>query len=137
MIQVVTDYAPCIALRRAVFMDEQGISEAEEMDDLDDSAIHLLATVDGRPVGTARLLINGETGKIGRICVLKDQRGTGLGAKLVVAAMDHLRTIPSVIRAKLSAQDHAISFYERLGFVAEGPFYDDAGIPHKDMVRQL
>ncbi|WP_394180089.1 GNAT family N-acetyltransferase [Yoonia maritima] len=137
MIKVVTDYAPCIALRRSVFMDEQGISEAEEMDDLDDSAIHLLATVDGRPVGTARLLINGETGKIGRICVLKDQRGTGLGAKLVVAAMDHLRTIPSVIRAKLSAQDHAISFYERLGFVAEGPFYDDAGIPHKDMVRQL
>lgn len=137
MIQVVTDYAPCIALRRAVFMDEQGISEAEEMDDLDDSAIHLLATVDGRPAGTARLLINGETGKIGRICVLKDQRGTGLGAKLVVAAMDHLRTIPSVTRAKLSAQDHAIGFYERLGFVAEGPFYDDAGIPHKDMVRQL
>ena len=137
MIKVVTDYAPCIALRRAVFMDEQGISEAEEMDDLDDSAIHLLATVDGRPVGTARLLINGETGKIGRICVLKDQRGTGLGAKLVVAAMDHLRTIPSVTRAKLSAQDHAIGFYERLGFVAEGPFYDDAGIPHKDMVRQL
>jgi len=137
MIQVVTDYAPCIALRRAVFMDEQGISEAEEMDDLDDCAIHLLATVDGRPVGTARLLINGETGKIGRICVLKDQRGTGLGAKLVVAAMDHLRTIPSVTRAKLSAQDHAIGFYERLGFVAEGPFYDDAGIPHKDMVRQL
>ena len=137
MIQVVTDYAPCIALRRAVFMGEQGISEAEEMDDLDDSAIHLLATVDGRPAGTARLLINGETGKIGRICVLKDQRGTGLGAKLVVAAMDHLRTIPSVTRAKLSAQDHAIGFYERLGFVAEGPFYDDAGIPHKDMVRQL
>ena len=137
MIQVVTDYAPCIALRRAVFMDEQGISEAEEMDDLDDSAIHLLATVDGRPVGTARLLINCETVKIGRICVLKDQRGTGLGAKLVVAAMDHLRTIPSVTRAKLSAQDHAIGFYERLGFVAEGAFYDDAGIPHKDMVREL
>ncbi|PRY78214.1 ElaA protein [Yoonia maritima] len=135
MISVVTDYAPCIALRRAVFMDEQGISEAEEMDDLDDSAIHLLATVDGRAVGTARLLIVGDTGKIGRICVLKAQRGTGLGAKLVLAAIDHLRTIPSINRAKLSAQDHAIGFYEKLGFVAEGPFYDDAGIPHKDMVR--
>ncbi|WP_106745724.1 GNAT family N-acetyltransferase [Yoonia maritima] len=137
MISVVRDYAPCIALRRAVFMDEQGISESEELDDLDDSAIHMLATVDGRPVGTARLLIVGDTGKIGRICVLKDQRGTGLGAKLVLASMDHLRTISGISRAKLSAQDHAIGFYEKLGFVAEGPFYDDAGIPHKDMLRAL
>ena len=137
MISVVSDYTPCIALRRAVFMDEQGISQAEEMDDLDDSATHLLATIDGRPVGTARLLITGETGKIGRICVLKDQRGTGLGARLVKASIDHLRTIPNITHAKLSAQDHAIGFYEKLGFMAVGPFYDDAGIPHKDMVREV
>ncbi len=137
MIEVVTDYAPCIALRRAVFMGEQGISEAEEMDDLDDEAVHLLATIDGRPVGTARILFAGTTGKIGRICVLADQRGTGLGARLVVAALDYLRAQPAITTAKLSAQDHAIGFYEKLGFVAQGPFYDDAGIPHKDMVRPL
>ena len=137
MIAVVADYAPCIALRRAVFMGEQGISEAEEMDDLDDSAVHLLATIDKRPVGTARILIAGNTGKIGRICVLADQRGTGLGAKLVIAAIDYLRTIPTITSVKLSAQDHALGFYEKLGFVAQGPFYDDAGIPHKDMVRAI
>ncbi|MDO6591811.1 drug:proton antiporter [Loktanella sp. D2R18] len=137
MIAVVADYAPCIALRRAVFMGEQGISEAEEMDDLDDEAVHLLATIDGRPVGTARILFAGTTGKIGRICVLADQRGTGLGARLVVVALDYLRAQPSITTAKLSAQDHAIGFYEKLGFVAQGPFYDDAGIPHKDMVRPL
>ncbi|WP_341368448.1 GNAT family N-acetyltransferase [Yoonia sp. BS5-3] len=137
MIAVVTDYAPCIALRREVFIEEQGISEPDEIDDLDDQAIHLLATVDGRPVGTARLLIEGEIGKIGRICVLPDRRGTGLGAALVRAGMDHLRQIPGVTQAKLGAQDHAIGFYAKLGFVPIGPFYDDAGIPHQDMIRAL
>jgi ElaA protein len=137
MISIVEDYAPCVALRRTVFIEEQGVSEAEEMDDLDDGAIHMLAVVDGQPAGTARLLINGDIGKIGRICVLADHRGTGLGAKIVIAAMDHLRSLPNVTRAKLGAQDHAIGFYEKLGFVGYGPFYDDAGIPHQDMIRDL
>ncbi len=137
MINVVEDYAPCVALRRAVFIDEQGISEAEEMDDLDASAIHMLAVVDGKPAGTARLLIQNDIGKIGRICVLAEHRGTGLGARIVEAAMDHLRTLPNVTRAKLGSQDHAIGFYEKLGFKGYGPFYDDAGIPHQDMIRDL
>jgi len=137
MITVVEDYAPCVALRRAVFIEEQGISEAEEMDDLDASAIHMLAVVDGKPAGTARVLIQDDIGKIGRICVLADHRGTGLGARIVQAAMDHLRTLPNVTRAKLGSQDHAIGFYEKLGFIGYGPFYDDAGIPHRDMIRDL
>ncbi|MEL6639915.1 MAG: GNAT family N-acetyltransferase, partial [Pseudomonadota bacterium] len=107
------------------------------MDDLDDVAIHLLATEGDIPVGTARLLIDGEVGKIGRICVLQSHRGTGLGADLVMASLDHLKTIPGVTTAKLGAQNHAIGFYEKLGFVAYGPFYDDAGIPHRDMKRSL
>lgn len=137
MIEVVTDYAPCIALRRSVFIVEQGISEADEMDDLDEVGIHMLATVDGTPAGTARLLIDGEIGKIGRICVLKEYRGTGLGAQIVRAAIDHLGTLPGVTKAKLGSQDHAIGFYEKLGFEGYGPFYDDAGIPHRDMIRDL
>lgn len=137
MISVVTDYAPCIALRRKVFIEEQGIAEPDEIDDLDEQAIHLLAIVDGQPVGTARLLVDGDLGKIGRICVLPDQRGAGLGAALVQAGMDHLRQIPGVRRAKLGAQDHAIGFYAKLGFNPVGPFYDDAGIPHQDMERLL
>ena len=137
MIEVVTDYAPCIALRRSVFIVEQGISEADEMDDLDEVGIHMLATVDGTPAGTARLLIDGEIGKIGRICVLKEYRGTGLGAQIVRAAIDHLKTLPGVTKAKLGSQDHAIGFYEKLGFEGYGPFYDDAGIPHRDMIRDL
>lgn len=107
------------------------------MDDLDGEAIHLLATVDGRPAGTARLLLRDEVGKIGRVAVLADRRGTGLGAALIRAALDELRAVPGVTTAKLGAQVHALGFYERLGFTAFGPVYDDAGIPHRDMTRPL
>ncbi|NJM84554.1 MAG: GNAT family N-acetyltransferase, partial [Tabrizicola sp.] len=78
-IAVTGDIATCRALRRAVFIEEQGVSEADEIDDLDGEAVHLLAHVDGRAVGSARLLVRGETGKIGRVCVLPEARGAGLG----------------------------------------------------------
>ena len=128
------DIATCRALRRRVFIEEQGVSEADEIDDKDDAAIHLLARVDGRPVGSARLLILGDTGKIGRVCVLPEARGQGLGAALMRAAVAELRAHPGVVRAKLGAQTHALGFYEGLGFVAQGPVYDDAGLSHRDMV---
>ena len=131
------DLAACHALRRAVFIEEQGVPEAEELDGQDAEAIHLLALRDGLPVGTARILLQGETGKIGRVCVLPQARGTGLGAGLIRAALAVLRDRPGIRRAKLGSQTHAIAFYEKLGFVAQGPIYDDAGIPHRDMTREL
>lgn len=131
------DIATCRQLRRIVFIEEQGVSEADEVDDLDGEAIHLLARVDGVPVGSARLLVRGETGKVGRVCVLRQARGTGLGAALMRAAVEEFRKVDGVRRVKLGAQTHAIAFYERLGFTAEGPEYMDAGIPHRDMVLPL
>lgn len=136
-IEQTDDLAACHALRRAVFIEEQGVSEAEELDDKDAGALHLLARRDGRPVGTARILLQGDTGKIGRVCVLAQARGTGLGAALIRAALDALRDRPGITRAKLGAQTHALGFYEKLGFTAFGPVYDDAGIPHRDMIRDL
>lgn len=131
------DIATCRMLRRRVFIEEQGVSEADELDDLDDEAIHLLATLDGRPVGSARLLLRGDTGKIGRVCVLAEVRGRGLGAALIRAALDEFRRHPGLTQAKLGAQTHALGFYENLGFTAIGPVYQDAGIPHRDMVTGL
>lgn len=132
-----TDLAACHALRRTVFIEEQNVPEADEMDDLDADAIHLLATDDAdRPVATARLLVRDEIGKIGRVCVLADQRGTGLGAALMRAAIDALAA-RGVRQVRLGSQTHAMGFYEKLGFVAEGPVYDDAGIPHRDMALNL
>lgn len=131
------DIATCRALRRTVFIEEQGVSEADEVDDKDDEAIHLLATLHGKPVGSARLLVLGDTGKIGRVCVLPEARNTGLGAALMRAAVDRFRTVPGVKKVKLGAQTHALGFYERLGFTAIGDEFDDAGIPHRDMVLPL
>lgn len=136
-ITATTDIETCRRLRRIVFIHEQGVSEADELDDLDGQAIHLLATVDGVPTGSARLLRLGDTGKIGRVCVLREARGKGLGAALIREAVAVFRAMPGVTRAKLGSQTHAIGFYERLGFVATGPQYDDAGIPHRDMVLPL
>lgn len=136
-IETTTDLAACHALRRAVFIEEQGVPEAEELDGQDDRAIHLLAWQDGQPIGSARILLQGDIGKIGRVCVLAQARGRGLGTAMIRAALDVLRVQPGIARAKLGSQTHAIGFYEKLGFVAQGPVYDDAGIPHRDMIRDL
>ncbi len=127
----------CLALRRTVFIEEQGVSEADELDGLDESATHLLAFVDEAPTGTARLMVGGDTGKIGRVCVLPAARGTGLGAALIRAAVEEFRRRPGIAKVKLGAQTHALAFYERLGFTATGPEYIDAGILHRDMIRPL
>ncbi len=136
-IRQTNDVEACLTLRRAIFIDEQNVPEADEIDDLDDVALHLLAFDGDVAVGTARLLIAGEVGKIGRVCVSKSHRGTRLGAALINASMDILRQQDGVQTAKLGAQIHALGFYEKLGFQAYGPEYLDGGIPHRDMTRAL
>ena len=131
------DLAACLELRRIVFMEEQGVSEADERDGRDGEALHVLATAEGEPLGCARILLDGTVAKIGRVCVLQDARGSGLGAAIITACLDVARGQPGVTRAKLGAQTHALSFYEQLGFTALGPVYDDAGLPHRDMERPL
>ena len=130
------DIALCRRLRRVVFIEEQGVPEAEEVDDQDEAAIHLLATDEGRALGSARLLILGETGKIGRVCVLAEARGRGIGAALIRAAVETFRGL-GLRQAKLGAQAHALGFYAALGFEAVGEVYQDAGIAHRDMILML
>ena len=136
-IEVTQDIPTCQALRRVVFIDEQGVSEADEVDGLDDRAIHLLAWDGACPVGTARLLVKDAVGKIGRVCVLPEARGLGLGAALIRSALDVLRDQPGVAEAYLGSQSHATGFYEKLGFAVEGEEFLDAGIPHRHMRRAL
>ncbi|QDC07771.1 GNAT family N-acetyltransferase [Oceanicola sp. D3] len=128
------DLDACFALRREVFMREQGFSEAEEFDGKDGAALHLLASERGEPVGTARVFV--DEGRIGRICVVQRARGTGLGAALVRAGMDLLRE-RGATRVVLDAQVRAMGFYERLGFTAEGDVFDDGGVPHRRMTAEL
>lgn len=127
------DLDTCLRLRRSVFIEEQDVSEAEEVDGLDNGALHILAAVDGIPMGTARILIDADTAKIGRVCVLAEQRGTGLGAAIMRATLDVCNEQKSLKKVVLGSQTYALGFYEKLGFSAFGPIYLDAGIEHRDM----
>ena len=80
-----SDLETCFALRRVVFIDEQGVPEQEEIDNLDPLSLHLLAIDAGTPVGTARVYIADGIAKIGRVCVLQSHRGKGLGAALILS----------------------------------------------------
>mmetsp|Transcript_5172 Transcript_5172/g.9102 ORF Transcript_5172/g.9102 Transcript_5172/m.9102 type:complete len:160 (-) Transcript_5172:26-505(-) len=128
----------CYDIRRAVFIEEQQIPEAEEWDAYDASCLHYLATdPTGAAAGTARVIARGESAKIGRVAVLPAHRGTGLGATIMRALMADAATC-GYSHAELESQVHAIPFYERLGFVAEGPDYDDgSGILHRLMRAPL
>ena len=121
------------ALREAVFVREQGVPEALEWDGADPGAAHLLAEVDGRPVGCVRLL---PQGRIGRLCVLPPWRRRGIGSALLTAAL-RLAARRGHGEVFLDAQEQALGFYRRHGFQARGPRFLDAGIPHRRMYRPL
>jgi ElaA protein len=126
--------APCFDVRRKVFCEEQGIAEALEWDGLDGDCRHYLLTYDARPVGTARVRPYGvATIKIERVAVLKDRRGHGLGARLMAHIL--ARADREGHAAVLNAQTAVRGFYEKLGFVADGPEFEEAGIPHVHMTR--
>lgn len=136
-VHLTDDITTCLALRRVFFMDEQGVSEADEINDLDAESLHLIAQNDTVPAGTARVTVSGNTAKISRVCVLASHRGTGMGALLIRAPIAQTRENAAVEQIKLGAQTHALAFYEKLGFHAYGPIYDDAGLDHRDMVLTL
>jgi predicted GNAT family N-acyltransferase len=122
------------AVRRTVFIDEQGVPEALEWDAHDATALHLLATtIVGAPIGCARLLPDGH---IGRMAVLPAWRGRGVGQALLTAAI-HAARNRGLTTLKLSAQTHAAAFYARAGFVTVGDEYEEAGIPHVAMQIKL
>ena len=116
-------------IRREVFIREQGIPESEEWDGEDAACIHVLATLNREPVGTGRL---NPAGKIGRIAVMSETRGRGIGTRilrcLILEARRH-----GIREPFLHAQVQAVPFYERLGFSREGEEFDEAGIPHLRM----
>lgn len=121
---------PALAeIRRRVFVEEQAVPEDLEWDGEDAAAQHWLALSDGAPVGTVRLLRNGH---IGRMAVLAGARSQGVGSALLQAVLEQARR-NDWREVYLHAQIHALSFYERQGFVASGPEFMDAGIPHRTM----
>jgi predicted GNAT family N-acyltransferase len=121
-------------IREAVFVREQGVPPELEWDGADPVARHVLArNAAGRPIATARLLPNGH---IGRMAVLRQWRGQGVGAAVLSAVLEMARA-QGLARVMLNAQTAAVPFYRRQGFTAEGGEFMDAGIPHRRMWHQL
>lgn len=120
-------------IRETVFIAEQQVPVELEFDGLDDTAMQVLVAVEGKYVGTGRML---DDGHIGRIAILKEYRGQGLGAKLVQALVDEAIRL-GYPRVYLGAQTHAIDFYSKLGFTPFGDEFMDAGIPHLAMEQLL
>lgn len=126
--------ADLMAVRNAVFVEEQGVSPALESDGRDAEASHFLATDQaGDPVGTARLLADGQ---IGRIAVLPAFRRRGIGRRLLRLAMDSAR-VRGDHRVWLHAQIEAQDLYLEAGFRVTGERFMEAGIPHIAMERDL
>ncbi len=126
-------FETCLDIRMKVFVGEQNVPVEEERDSYEESAQHFLALWSCDAAGTARAIIK-EPGlvKIGRVAVLAPYRKFGIGAALMQAVE---AAFPGAA-FMLDAQTHAMRFYEKLGYVAEGPEFDDAGIPHRLMLKR-
>ena len=119
-------------LRREVFVWEQKVPEEEEHDADDMTATHFVAVVTGEVVGTLRLIDKPEHIKIGRVAVRQAFRGHGIAKTMILAAMNHARS-QGRDRFYLTAQSDKLSMYEKLGFAAFGPEFQDGGMPHRAM----
>ncbi len=137
IVSIICDYESNIkeicAIRYNVFVEEQKVPEELEIDGLDDKAKHVLAFVDSVQIGTGRILSDGH---IGRVAVLKDYRGLGIG-KLIMKDLIKWAQNMNLEKVWLSSQWHAHSFYLDLGFVCVGEIYIEAGIDHIKMYRTL
>jgi predicted GNAT family N-acyltransferase len=121
------------AVRTPVFVKEQLVTPEFEWDDIDATAVHLLATQNNEPIACLRII---DYHKIGRMAVLKQYRGNGLGAALLLEAVAICKQHGSQ-QVALSAQTHAITFYEKAGFKQVSGVYCDVDIPHVDMLLDL
>lgn len=120
-------------IRIAVFVQEQGVPEALEWDEFDSPSCHALAEIQDRCIGTGRLLPDGH---LGRLAVLPHWRGQGVGTAILTALLAEAQRL-NLPLVQLHAQCQAEGFYQRHGFVAKGPVFDEAGIPHRLMERPI
>jgi len=125
------------ALRIAVFTDEQGVRREADRDLDDEDALHLVAVEDGGAVlGTCRLVVAGGVARLGRLAVRGDARRGGLGAALLADAEREARAA-GAREIRLHAQAGAVALYESAGYAAEGDPFDEEGIEHVVMRREL
>lgn len=131
------DFPAIQRIRSLVFQLEQGVAADLEFDGQDEAAAHLLASLDGEPLGTARIrTLDAQTAKIERVAVLKAARGLGIGKGIMVEALA-LLTQAKMAEAHIHAQTAVQGFYQQLGFEPDGSIFIEAGIPHIKMKKRL
>ncbi|MFU0827719.1 MAG: N-acetyltransferase domain-containing protein [Lachnoclostridium sp.] len=126
------DLSEVMNIRRKVFVEEQGISEEEEFDEYDDQAIHALVydvNNEKRPVATGRVYYDGNHYRIGKIAVLKEERGKYYG-DFVVRLLINKAFLSGAEEVVVSAQKKVVPFYEKIGFKTYGESYEEAGTEH-------
>jgi predicted GNAT family N-acyltransferase len=127
-------------VRFRVFVEEQGVPRDIELDERDPDCVHALAYEHGKVVGTGRLLPReegaGAAAHIGRMAVLAESRGRGIGSRILESLIGKARERGEKLVA-LSAQVHAVEFYRSHGFQPMGEIYEEAGIPHRKMRRAI
>lgn len=123
-------------IRKVVFEDEQGFRD--EFDGIDDSdtVVHMLLCKDDEPIATCRFFKVNDEYKIGRIAVVKEYRGQGIGKMIVRCAEEKVYELGGR-ELSLSSQVRVQGFYEKLGYVAEGEIYMDQMCPHIKMKKKL
>ncbi len=125
------------AIRQAVFIEEQRVPQEMEIDEFDPIAWHALAFQGTQCIATGRLVeIPQNAGQIGRMAVLRGFRGNGVGKAILMKLID-LAASQKMSSVRLHSQVSAIPFYEKVGFTVQGPVYEEAGIPHRNMMLIL
>lgn len=133
------DLSAAFHIRKKVFVEEQGVpleDEFDEFDTLDGQCRHILAYYDEKPVGTGRIRVVDNLGKLERICILEPYRKFGLG-KVIIQTLEEIAEELGVSQVKLHGQTQAKGFYQKLGYRASSNIFMEDGIPHILMVKQL
>lgn len=124
------DFKDLRAVREPVFVQEQNVPLELEWDEMDPQCRHVIARDDAhRPIGTGRLT---PEHKIGRMAVLPEWRGRGVGEALLLALIEQAR-MQGLPEVSLNSQADAIGFYEKFGFQPYGERFEEAGIQHQSM----
>ena len=125
------------SIRHAVFVEEQGVSKDDDLDGSDTLAIHALAMIGDRPVGTGRIISGSNAeGTIGRMAVVLEWRRRGIGSNLL-GFLEYQARKRKIRRIVLNAQCYIKSFYSAKGYIEEGGTFWDAGIEHIKMGKTL
>ena len=132
VVKWIDEYDSLTMIREKVFIEEQKVTSQLEWDGMDKEAIHFLAFKDERAIGCARALVIEYCMQLGRIAVLKEYRGEGIGSALIEQAVTTAK-LNQLSAIYISAQCHAIDFYKKFGFEVTSDIYLDAEIPHRDM----